>query len=200
MASSLAAESHRENACVYDERASGRTDYYRARYYSPTTQRFISQDPIGFGGGDVNLYAMVWNNPLSFVDPLGLMGSGGVNSSTTPQVVNVFGCVGVCASSQIDGSQPPQGSIEPTLGGGIEICDAPNPSKAPCDKSKPKNCGMYDPNCDNQMQPPGVPLPTGLGFIVGGSIKSDGRICIRIGLFGEIPLIPSIDLGSIYEH
>ena len=25
--------------------------YYRARYYSPTLQRFIAQDPIGFGGG-----------------------------------------------------------------------------------------------------------------------------------------------------
>ncbi len=25
--------------------------YYRARYYSPTLQRFIAQDPIGFAGG-----------------------------------------------------------------------------------------------------------------------------------------------------
>lgn len=45
--------------------------YYRARYYSPQLQRFISQDPIGFTGGDVNLYAYVGNNPISFVDPLG---------------------------------------------------------------------------------------------------------------------------------
>ncbi len=46
--------------------------YYRARYYSPELQRFISEDPIGFGGGDVNLYVMVGNNPVNFVDPLGL--------------------------------------------------------------------------------------------------------------------------------
>jgi RHS repeat-associated protein len=46
--------------------------YYRARYYSPKMQRFISEDPIGFAGGDVNLYAYVRNNPLRFIDPLGL--------------------------------------------------------------------------------------------------------------------------------
>jgi RHS repeat-associated protein len=33
--------------------------YYRARYYSPELQRFISEDPIGFEGGDVNFYAMM---------------------------------------------------------------------------------------------------------------------------------------------
>jgi RHS repeat-associated protein len=46
--------------------------YYRARYYSPELQRFISEDPIGFDGGDVNLMAYVGNNPVNFVDPLGL--------------------------------------------------------------------------------------------------------------------------------
>ena len=46
--------------------------YYRARYYSPVLQRFISQDPIGFSGGDLNLYAYVWNNGVNFVDPWGL--------------------------------------------------------------------------------------------------------------------------------
>jgi RHS repeat-associated protein len=46
--------------------------YYRARYYSSTLQRFISEDPIGFFGGDTNLYAYVGNNPLKFIDPTGL--------------------------------------------------------------------------------------------------------------------------------
>jgi RHS repeat-associated protein len=35
--------------------------YYRARYYHPTLQRFISEDPIGFRGGDFNLYVYVSN-------------------------------------------------------------------------------------------------------------------------------------------
>lgn len=50
--------------------------YYRARYYSPALQRFISEDPIGFEGGDINLYSYVWNNPLSFTDPTGHDGWG----------------------------------------------------------------------------------------------------------------------------
>jgi RHS repeat-associated protein len=44
--------------------------YYRARYYSPTFQRFASEDPIGFGGG-INQYAYVGNSPLNWVDPSG---------------------------------------------------------------------------------------------------------------------------------
>lgn len=46
--------------------------YYRARYYDPKAGRFITKDPIGFGGGDVNLYAYVQNDPVNWVDPLGL--------------------------------------------------------------------------------------------------------------------------------
>ncbi len=44
--------------------------YYRARYYSPSLQRFISEDPIGFLAGP-NLYAYVNNAPLNYSDPLG---------------------------------------------------------------------------------------------------------------------------------
>ena len=46
--------------------------YYRARYYQPRFQRFISEDPIGFLGGDMNLYSYVFGDPASLVDPLGL--------------------------------------------------------------------------------------------------------------------------------
>lgn len=46
--------------------------YYRARYYSPAYQRFVSEDPIGFGGGDWNLYGYVGNNPHRWIDPMGL--------------------------------------------------------------------------------------------------------------------------------
>jgi RHS repeat-associated protein len=46
--------------------------YSWARYYHPGLQRFISEDPIGLEAGDVNFYAYVGNNPLNFVDPLGM--------------------------------------------------------------------------------------------------------------------------------
>lgn len=46
--------------------------YYRARYYDPIDGIFISKDPIGFRGGDVNLYAYVQNNPINWRDPSGL--------------------------------------------------------------------------------------------------------------------------------
>ena len=45
--------------------------YYRARYYSPTFQRFVAQDPLDFAGGDFNLYPYVLDNPANGTDPSG---------------------------------------------------------------------------------------------------------------------------------
>jgi RHS repeat-associated protein len=42
--------------------------FNRARYYSPTFQRFVAQDPIGFDGGP-NLYTYAANAPTFFTDP-----------------------------------------------------------------------------------------------------------------------------------
>jgi len=46
--------------------------FYRARYYDPVVGRFVTKDPIGFAGGDVNLYNYVAGNPISLTDPDGL--------------------------------------------------------------------------------------------------------------------------------
>jgi RHS repeat-associated protein len=46
--------------------------YYRARYYEPHQGRFISEDPIGFFGRDLNLYRYVGGDPVRFRDPEGL--------------------------------------------------------------------------------------------------------------------------------
>lgn len=56
--------------------------FYRARYYHPRLQRFVSEDPIGLAAG-ANVYSYVLNQPTRYTDPLGLKpspwfgGSGG---------------------------------------------------------------------------------------------------------------------------
>ncbi len=45
--------------------------YYRARYYSPQIQRFLGEDPLGLGGGDLNAYAYTFNSPINHSDPSG---------------------------------------------------------------------------------------------------------------------------------
>jgi len=45
--------------------------FYRARYYDPVVGRFVTKDPIGFAGGDVNLFAYVSANPIIYRDSSG---------------------------------------------------------------------------------------------------------------------------------
>ncbi len=45
---------------------------FGARDYDSTVGRWTTKDPIGFAGGDTNLYAYVGGNPMSYVDPSGL--------------------------------------------------------------------------------------------------------------------------------
>jgi len=46
-------------------------DYYRTRYYDPTTGRFLSEDPLRFKT-NVNFYPYALSNPIRFNDPTGL--------------------------------------------------------------------------------------------------------------------------------
>jgi len=61
--------------------------YYRARYYDAKVGRFVSEDPIGLAGGDINLYSYVWNRPTMFIDPWGLSPS-------------LSDCISRCAADQ----------------------------------------------------------------------------------------------------
>jgi hypothetical protein len=47
--------------------------YYRARYYDPTTGRFISEDPIRFDSGQNDFFVYVGNHSTDLVDPSGLL-------------------------------------------------------------------------------------------------------------------------------
>lgn len=80
-------------------------------------------------------------------------------------------------------------SLEPTLGGGLEICSPTPPPKPPetmCEK-----------NNNSTWQPPGIPVPERYGgLFIGPSIKRNGQFCVKLGPHMSIPMIPSIDLGS----
>lgn len=60
-----------ENSVQFTGRENDATGlyYFRARYYHPGLQRFISEDPIS--SVDVNLYRYVGNSPTQFTDPSG---------------------------------------------------------------------------------------------------------------------------------
>jgi RHS repeat-associated protein len=45
---------------------------FRARAYDPFIGRFLSRDPLGFAGGQVNLYQYALGDPVNNVDPTGL--------------------------------------------------------------------------------------------------------------------------------
>jgi RHS repeat-associated protein len=45
---------------------------YRNRFYSPALGRFLQNDPLRFGAGDLNLYRYVGNRATSATDPSGL--------------------------------------------------------------------------------------------------------------------------------
>ena len=61
--------------------------FNRARFYDQNLGRFTSEDPIGFLGGDFNLYGYTKNSPLRAIDPMGrdivgiaVGGSGGIGA------------------------------------------------------------------------------------------------------------------------
>lgn len=63
------------------------------RYYDPSTGRFLTRDPISYAGG-INLYSYVQNNPINFIDPLGLELD---HTQRADRSVDVHGiCVIVC--------------------------------------------------------------------------------------------------------
>jgi RHS repeat-associated protein len=47
--------------------------YYRARYYDPTAGRFLTEDPLEFGGSGPNFYTYVFNSAINLLDPTGLL-------------------------------------------------------------------------------------------------------------------------------
>lgn len=67
--------------------ADGKLYDYRARYYDATAGRFLTSDPIGLAGG-INRYIYVQNNPVKWIDPLGLRRGDPMYPGTPPSGQN----------------------------------------------------------------------------------------------------------------
>jgi len=66
--------------------------HYRRRPYAPALGRFLSQDPVGYEGGDYSLYRYVFGGPLGRTDANGLQSPGGNGLQLNPEgVTATFG-------------------------------------------------------------------------------------------------------------
>ncbi len=100
--------------------------YYRGRYYEPAFQRFISQDPMDFSGGDTNLYGYVLKDPLVLRDPTGRLlieifvggAVGGVEGATAASLQG--GSTSAIITSAVIGAAlgGALGALDPTEGRG----------------------------------------------------------------------------------
>lgn len=97
--------------------------YNDARYYEPSTGRFPQPDPSGFNGG-IGLYVYGLNNPLMYVDPLGLQALPNPGfPATGPAPAPLIGPVPGYGPPANDPVIDPEA---PGAGGLIELC-ASNP-------------------------------------------------------------------------
>ncbi|WP_425157425.1 RHS repeat-associated core domain-containing protein [Candidatus Binatus sp.] len=76
---------------------------FPARYYSPQLQRFLSEDPLGFGGGSTNLFQYANSSPVNYTDPLGLATTIGLTVSFVPLSASGANVVGQLIGAGIAG-------------------------------------------------------------------------------------------------
>jgi RHS repeat-associated protein len=91
--------------------------YNRARYFDAKTGRWTSEDPLGFGGRDTNLYAYVHNRSTSKVDPRGLIsedkGIGVIVTGKDGQPIGTIIVDVVSGSIQAEFSNEQNGKMQP---------------------------------------------------------------------------------------
>jgi RHS repeat-associated protein len=115
--------------------------FNRARYYDASKGRFISEDPLGFGGGSVNLYAYAGNSPLNAIDASGLAGEGVLPIGSPTAIGGSFGAGAVAGfvgrkfahwsqtRGENDSTWP---APHPTSTTGPDTSEAPSITPPPC--------------------------------------------------------------------
>jgi RHS repeat-associated protein len=123
--------------------------YYRARYYQPRLQRFISEDPMEFLGNDINMYVYVGNSPVRFFDPLGWIRWNKNPPDTVPvtgQTLTNLQCVEKCLQQQTNNP-----SLDLLMTGGAEATGhtpgSHHPRGEACDIAGP----AFNPVTGNQV-------------------------------------------------
>jgi hypothetical protein len=157
--------------------------FYRARFYDPQIGRFISEDPIGFAGKDINLYAYVKNNPLRFNDPLGLVSfaqkcfltgfavgaiGGGLAGGTIGAGVGTLGIVGgplvfvTVPTFSLAGASIGAGVGGITVGAisGLVCMAMDDAEDKPCEKTKTPDNVIPFPSPRPRPSPTPTPAPT----------------------------------------
>ena len=109
--------------------------HYKAHSYSPTLERLLQPDPIGYADG-MHMYAHVRNDPVNYTDPSGLRGFSRQSSCVTVGYVVSYGGTSevranlVCPEVTLDDERRNPGLIERIGdGGGRPPPGPPKPQK-----------------------------------------------------------------------
>jgi len=95
---------------------------FGARDYDPVNGRWTAKDPIGFGGGLLNLYVYVGNEPINLLDPAGLEVTGTFDLATGSLSVTDWTTRVTVTISATSGGKP---FGDPILEGMYDILDHP---------------------------------------------------------------------------
>jgi RHS repeat-associated protein len=127
---------------------------FGARDYDAETGRWTAKDPIGFAGGDTNLYGYVANDPVNFIDPTGLIRYNAPPPRTVPvtgATENALRCTEACLQRNTNNS-----SLDLLVTGGAETtghsrnshhsrgeaCDIAGPRFNPVTDADVKECAV----------------------------------------------------------